>query len=337
MSALFGGISGGPTSRRRFGLPPAIIMLTVFVLTAAALAVWLMLPRQEIIPRVGAVAFSPDGRFLAAGNRQGGIVIWRLDSFHPLSRIRLNEAGLNALAFSPDARLLAVAGRSLQLWSTANWKEVTELGTAGSVYGTARFSSDGRLLASVNASERIEIWDTLTRKRVQTLCCMALYGDVSFSPDGGVLAAGGHWPCLWDRSTGRRIRRLVETRDPTFGAVLFRPDGRVIATGSQDGKARLWEVATGRELLSTKPRRNYIETVAFHPDGRLLAYGIRDGAVWLWDTAANSERMIAPVTTSNASFSPDGRWLGFGVPGGSVHLWDVMNGRDGPVLPLAQD
>ena len=309
--------------------------LTVWA--AAAIASWLACAPQRSVPRVAAVAFSPDGRFLAAGERRGSIAVWGVGSFDTARRIRLKEGGLNVLAFSPDARHLAVAGRSLRLWSTAGWKEVGELGVAGSVYGTARFSPDGRLLASVNAAERIEIWDTLTRARVQTLCCMALYGDVAFSPDGRVLAAGGHWPCLWDPAAGRRIRRLVETRDPTFGAVSFRPDGLVLATGSQDGRARLWEVGTGRELLSATPRGNYVETVAFHPGGNLLAYGIRDGPMWLWDTAAKSERAIGPIATSNAAFSPDGRWLAFGVPGGSVRLWDVTRERDGPALPFPRD
>jgi WD40 repeat protein len=301
---------------------------------AVAIAVWLAPAPQETIPRIGAVAFSADGLLLAAGDRQGRIAVWRVPSFQIVSRICLKEGGLNTLAFSPRAQLLAVAGRSLQLWSTANWKEVMGLGARGGVYGTARFSPDGRVLASVNASERIELWDTATGKRIQTLCCMALYGDVAFSPDGGVLAAGGHWPCLWDLGSGHRIRRLVESRDPTFGAVSFRPDGRVLATGSQDGKARLWEVGTGRELLSASTRRNYVESVAFHPSGELLAYAVGEGPAWLWDTAAGSERMIAANTTSNVCFSPDGRWLGFGVPGGSVRLWDLIGQRDGPALPF---
>lgn len=206
------------------------------------------------------------------------------------------------------------------------------LGASDGVYGTARFDTPGHLIASVNASERIEFWNAETGKLVRALCCMALYGDLAFSPNGRLLAAAGHWPRLWDLTTGRELRRLVKTRNPTFAAVSFRPDGRVLATGSQDGKTRLWEVATGLELTSGQTRQNYIESVAFHPRGQLLAYGVRDGAVWLWDTTTGTEQLLVAAATSNVAFSSDGRWLSFGGPGGTVHLWNVSEGREVPAL-----
>ena len=289
---------------------PVIFTLATFGSLAAAIAIWLSRSPQSARSPVNCIAFTPDGGLLAAGDREGRIVVWRTDSFRVVGRVRLNNAHLNTLAFSPDGRLLAVAGRSLQLWRTADWTQTTSLGIPGSVYGTARFSPDGRLLATVNAAEQIQLWDIATRMLVRTLCCMALYGDLAFSPNAELLAAGGHWPRLWDINSGREVRRLVETRDPTFGAVDFRPDGKVLATGSQDGKTRLWDVETGRELLSATTRPSYIETLAFHPNGTLLAYAGRDSAVWLWDTTARSERMIAPVTTSNIAFSPDGHPAG---------------------------
>jgi len=306
-------------------------------LASAVIAIWLAGRPPNPTPHVTAIAFSPDGQFLAGGDRQGRIVIWRMDSLQPVRHLYLKGGGLNTLAFSPDSRRLAAAGRPLQLWSTVNWNEIGVLGAAGNVFGAGRFGPDGVLLASVNDREQIEVWDTEKGTRLRTICCMALYGDVAFSPDGGVLAAGGHWPSLWDLRTGRRIRRLVETREPTFGPVCFRPDGRVLATGSQDGKARLWDVDTGREILSSKPRRAYVESVGFHPDGKLLAYALRDGGVWLWDTGSGSEREITTAATSNVSFSPDGRWLGFGLAGGMVQLWDLATAQNGPVLLPSPD
>src|SRR5574340_153520 len=223
--------------------PVAAACLT---LAATGIVCWLS-PAPPKTRVIRALAFSSEGRFLASGDRNGDIEIRLAASLEVVKRIRLESGGLNALAFSPDGRLLAVAGRSLALWGTTGWNQIAELGTA--IYGTVRFSPDGREFGTVNASERIEIWDTGTGKRVQTLCCMALYGDLAFSPDGRMLAAGGHWPSLWDYRAGRRLRRLVETREPTFGPVCFGRGGRVLATGSQDGRARVWDAATGKEGL----------------------------------------------------------------------------------------
>lgn len=259
-------------------------------------------------------------------------MVWQVQSWQKVAGFRDPEGGLNTLAFSPDSRLVAIAGRSLRLWRTKNWKPAMTLGKSGAVYGTARFNTDGQLLASVNASERIELWNAATGELVRAMCCMALYGDLAFSPDNQLLAAAGHWPRLWDVATGRELRRLVETRNPTFAVVSFRPDGRVLATGSQDGKTQLWDVATGLKLSSGQTRQGYIETVAFHPRGRILAYGVRDGAVWLWDTATGAERRVADRTTTNVAFSADGRWLGFGGSGGTVHVWSVNEAQEALAL-----
>ena len=225
-----------------------VVVTAVLVVVAAALAIWVSRLGTNRIPRVAAVAFSPDGRWLATGAVDGGIAVWAVGSATPMNLVRLSGGGINALAFSPDGARLAGAGRSVEVWRSSDWGLERRLGADGAVYGTVRFSPDGRLAATVNSAEQIELWDAATGERRRTICCMALYGDVAFSADGRVLAAAGHWPRLWDVATGREIRRLVETREPTFGAIAFRRDGLVIATGSQDGRVRLWDAATGSEV-----------------------------------------------------------------------------------------
>jgi WD40 repeat protein len=55
----------------------------------------------------------------------------------------------------------------------------------------------------------------------------------------------------------------------------------MLATGSLDKKARLWEVASGREIVALR-HENSVHSVAFSPDGRMLATGSWDNRARSW-------------------------------------------------------
>jgi hypothetical protein len=73
--------------------------------------------------------------------------------------------------------------------------------------------------------------------------------------------------------------------------MAFSPDGRHLASGSDDKTVKVWEMATGKEVLALKGHDGLVTCVAFHLDGQLLASASTDGTVKLWDaTALSTER-----------------------------------------------
>jgi RNA polymerase sigma factor (sigma-70 family) len=116
------------------------------------------------------------------------------------------------------------------------------------------------------------------------------------------------------------------------------PDGHFLAVG-QEGKVRLWEITTSREL-ATLEQEGTIWSVAFSPDGTLLATGSKLGTAKIWDVGNLRERAALDGHTNNVNsvaFSPDGKTLATGSFDKTVRLWDVATGKELRQLPGPQD
>ncbi|MBC8874603.1 MAG: WD40 repeat domain-containing protein [Planctomycetes bacterium] len=242
-----------------------------------------------------ALAMTQDGRFLAAaGNtrqRKGSVKLWDADTGAALREFRLPECG-SSVAFSPDGERLAAGSISFSgkaengpvlVFDVATGGTVAELNDHARVVHSIHFSERNRLLS---VSGKMRVWD-LTLGTTARVLEIGSANVCHFSRDGANLAvADWETVTVWNVISGNAVASFKH-RQRASGAhgMDYSPDGKRLAASSRNDAVLLWDVASGKELLSYASPSCDVCSTAFSPDGRQVATGMNDGTILLWDVS----------------------------------------------------
>jgi sugar lactone lactonase YvrE len=137
----------------------------------------------------------------------------------------------------------------------------------------------------------------------------------------------------WDYDGRPGELRAFTGHNSTVYGVAFSPDGKKIVSGSMDGRAILWDAATGRQLFLLQGHGGMIWAVAYSFDGKHVFTSSWDGTVKMWDAAQGTEVKHFPgqgriADINGVAVSRDGKQLLTGSDDGVLRLWDIASGQE---------
>ena len=269
---------------------------------------------------VGAVAFSPNGKFLATGSSDNLARLWDVATGKELVSFRGHRDYVAAVAFSPDSKTLATGSydHTARLWDLSSGKTRAELrGHRGGVMAVA-FSPEGQMLATGSIDGDVKLWDAASGKLIKTLSGHKSWvNSLAFQPAGKLLASGssdgtiGLWP-LTDAEPKPSFLRATKAE---VRCVAFSQGGKHLAAGLRYGKIKIWDAESRKELREIAGHEDDVWSMAFLPDDKGLVAGDggwgRSGQVKLWQVATG--RCTATFQHSgevlSLAVSPNGQWL----------------------------
>jgi WD40 repeat protein len=310
---------------------------------------------------IATVAFSPDGKTVAAGT--GGwsertpfpIVLVDTATGREVRRLPGLASRVDQLAFSTDGKTLAALARewtldgdrprtipgAVGLWDVATGKQLFARDTIRPCF----LLGDGKRYTALGKDGRVQVWEQGKEVPLRTLDARQPRHVVS--PDGKFLAGMDSKQTIqvWEVATGRLVKRLSGARASldaekrasltmSYFPFALSPDNKVLATGSCDsgneaGPVRLWNLASGKEMLPPDDHVAAVTCLALSADGKVVASGSKDRTVRLWD--ATSGRPLRCLTGHEAALeavalSSTGRLVVSSGKDG-VRLWDARTGR----------
>jgi WD40 repeat protein len=281
------------------------------------------------------VAFSPDGKLLAASDVNNEIRLWRVADGQQVLSLRGHTSWVRSVAFHPnsDSHLLASGGdyQTVRLWDTNNGKclKVFQVHT-GRIWSVA-FSPDGQTLASASDDQTIRIWDVHNENHYKILQGhVGRIWSIAFSPDGKTLASAGEDKTvkIWKIHNGKLVNTLQDTN--RIRTIAFNSNDQTLASAGDDQVIKIWDVREEKCITTLQGHTQSVRSVAFKRDGQLLVSGSDDKTVRLWDI--HNSRCINTLqghtnSVLSVAFAPDENLLASSSDDQTVRIWDVHDGK----------
>jgi RNA polymerase sigma factor (sigma-70 family) len=312
-------------------------------------------PRPGHKGQYAKLAISPaDGTVFTGGDLDRIILRWDPTTGNCLGTVAEGLSGVLALDVAPDGKSMLIdTWDGLMLWDIAKGREVRRFSgkrPAHTGFYRAEFSPDGR-----SVTMGLEVWETATGRKLASFAhrdpdgmTRSLYRTARFAPNGKrLIAFDENGVGVLDIAAGKETGRPIRAELNNAWLSVVSPDGRLAATGNfvpfqpvnpgdprqrkADLTVRVYELASGRQVVALMGHTDEITGLAFSPDSRMIATAAgnfwhrKDRSVRVWDAATGRELRVFdnPDGADSVAYLPDGRRVVTVGMDGVATVWDV--------------
>ena len=236
-----------------------------------------------------------------------------------------------AIAYSPDGNTLLQIGSHTSRVLALDVETDDPVLVTNTLRMDVSASTDGSVLAAVDPTVGVAVWQTDTWEVLTMMPIEALITEVAMSGDGAMIAAGSDdGVTVWEH-----LQRHQLLPGSVIHGLTFNPDGSrlavgVVRSGDVDPGVVIYDTADWgivQQWASAVPDQNgetVVNELIFSPDSRYLAVVCSRTGVCLYDVASGERitGMPGSVFARDAAFSPNGAYLAV-VGGEYLHLYEV--------------
>jgi len=182
-------------------------------------------------------------------------------------------------------------------------------------------------LPSSVSDELVEVLDKLLKVNVNERYQSAYEVIVDLMPKAASKSPVQPSPPLvtpnWEKVA--LAQTLTGHSDPVT-SVAISPDGQTLASGSWDKNIKLWDLATGTQILTLTGHSDLVDSVAISPDSKIVASGSKDKTIKLWDLATGTQILTLTGHSDwvySVAISPDSKIVVSASADNTIKLWDL--------------
>lgn len=284
---------------------------------------------DEVYKAGQAIAFSPDSKLVAAGGKDSVVRIWNVESKKLVHKLNGHSKWVNGVAFAKDGKTLASVStdQSLRLWNVSTGAgSAVLLGHTNSVNSVAFYQDQ---IFTVSGDGSVKRWRDVAASDNWKIDA-STYG-IDFSADGRQMASASWLGKLrvWNAATGQVVQEWAG-HAASANAAAFDAAGKRLVTVGNDGKIKLWETASAKELRTLETVSGVqLVSVGFTADGKQVFSAANGERARLWNAETGDVMLEFPHVggVHYVALSPDGKLAATGGSDGTVKVWQLSDGK----------